>query len=214
MSLTKSNYHGPIGASLRLKIFHSSLCGRCQTIYQWTCGVCTWSCFYQRCCQVRAVRESSYENGCCSPSVVCTHSATCAAEPTTPSVTRSQNGPALNGPVAVGVNETTSIWCRARTGVVFMLTKTVTLRGLFWQYSNNTRLPAVENGESSDFDVYAEPYTGRIVTRADTWLRALHFRKAQPSSAGNYTCVADYYHRSSTNYQNFSQSVEIRVTGG
>ena len=84
-----------------------------------------------------------------------------------------------------------------------------TLRGLFWQYSNNTRLPTVENGESSDLDVYAEPYTGRIVVRADTWLRALRFRRAQSSSAGNYTCVADYYHL-------FPQSVaiEIRVTGG
>ena len=124
------------------------------------------------------------------------HSATRAAEPTPPSVARSQNGPALTGPVVVGVNETTSIWCRARTRQ---------LRGLFWQYSNNTRLPIVGNGESSDFDVYAD---GRIVARADTWLRALHFRRAQPSSAGNYTCVADYY-------QLFPQSVaiEIRVTG-
>ena len=132
------------------------------------------------------------------------HSATRAAEPTPPSVTRSQNGPALTGLVVVGVNETISIWCRART-----MRRPRQLRGLFWQYSNNTRLPTVENGESSDLDVYAEPYTGRIVARADTWLRALHFRRAQPSSAGNYTCVAEYDHL-------FPQSVEIeiRVTGG
>ena len=131
------------------------------------------------------------------------HSAT-FAEPTLPSVTRSQNGPALNGPVVVGVNETISIWCRART-----MRRPRQLRGLFWQYSNNTRLPTVEDGESSDLDVYAEPYTGRIVARADTWLIALHFRRAQPSSAGNYTCVADYYQHSPQ-----SVATEIRVTGG
>ena len=87
--------------------------------------------------------------------------------------------------------------------------RTKTLRGLFWQYSNNTRLPFVENGESSDLDVYAEPYTGRIVVRADTWLRAIHFNRTQPSAAGNYTCVADYYHLSPQ-----SVEIEIRVTGG
>ena len=140
------------------------------------------------------------------------HSATRAAEPTPPSVTRSQNGPALTGPVVVGVNETISIWCSARTRV-FMRTRT--LRALFWQYSNNTRLPIVENRESSDLDVCAEPYTGRIVVRADTWLRALYFNRIQPSSAGNYTCVADYNHKSFiSDYQHFPQSVEIRVTGG
>ena len=35
-----------------------------------TCRVCTWSCSYQRCCQVRADKENSYGNDCCSPSVV------------------------------------------------------------------------------------------------------------------------------------------------
>ena len=151
-------------------------------------------------------RVYSYGNDSCSPSVVCTHSGTCAAEPATPIIARRQFGPALTGPVVVGVNETTSIWCRARNRVVFNM-HTKKLRGLFWQFSNNTRLPIVENGESSDLDVFAEPYTGRIVARTDTWLRALHFRRIQPSSAGNYTCVA-YYN------QHFSQSVEIRVTGG
>ena len=131
------------------------------------------------------------------------HSATRAAEPTPPSVTRNQNGPVLNGLVVVGVNETISIWCRARTR------RPRTLRDLFWQYSNNTRLPTVEKRESSDLDVYTEPYTERIVASAGTWLRALHFNRTQPSSAGNYTCVADYY-------QLIPQSVEIeiRVTGG
>ena len=136
-----------------------------------------------------------------------THSATCAIEPTTPNVTRTRFSPALTGPVFVGFNKTTSIWCSARATVVFMGRKT--LRGLFWQYSNGTRLPVIDRGGSSDLDMYAEPYTGRIVASADTWLRALNFKRTQPSSAGNYTCVADYY-------QLFPQSVEIeiRVTGG
>ena len=39
---------------------------------RWICGVlvCTQSCFYQRCCQERALRESSYGNDYCSHSVV------------------------------------------------------------------------------------------------------------------------------------------------
>ena len=133
------------------------------------------------------------------------HSATCAAEPTAPIIARRQFGPALTGPVVVGVNETISIWCRARNRVVFNM-HTRKLRDLFWQYSNNTRLPIVENGKPSDFDVYEEIYAGKKGARADTWLRALHFRGTQPS-AGNYTCVAKYN-------KNFPQSVEIRVTGG
>ena len=133
------------------------------------------------------------------------HSATCAAEPTTPIIARRQFGPALTGPVVVSVNETISIWCRARNRVVFNM-RNRTLRGLFWQYSNNTRLPIGEKGKPSYFDVYVEIYAEKKVARADTWLRALHFRGTQPSS-GNYTCVAKYN-------KNFPQSVEIRVTGG
>ena len=36
------------------------------SLYQLWMKMCTWSCFYQLCCQVRAVRESSYGNDCCS----------------------------------------------------------------------------------------------------------------------------------------------------
>ena len=136
-----------------------------------------------------------------------THSATCAIEPTTPNVTRTRYSPALTGPVFVGFNETTRIWCSASATVMFMGRKT--LRGLFWQYSNGTRLPVVDRGEPSDHDVYAERYSGSVGVGTRTWRRRLHFKRAQPSSAGNYTCVADYY-------QLFPQSVEIeiRVTGG
>ena len=133
------------------------------------------------------------------------HSATCAIEPTTPNVTRTRHSPALTGPVFVGFNETTSIWCSASATVMFMGRKT--LRDLFWQYSNGTRLPVVDRGEPSDHDVYAERYSGSVGVGTRTWRRRLHFKRAQPSSAGNYTCVANYN-------QKFPQSVEIRVTGG
>ena len=133
------------------------------------------------------------------------HSATCAIEPSTPNVTRTRYSPALTGSVAVGFNKTTSIWCSASATVMFMGRKT--LRDLFWQYSNGTRLPVVERGVSSAHDVYAERYSGRVGVSTRTWRRLLHFKRAQPSSVGNYTCVADYD-------QLFPQSVEIRVTGG
>ena len=107
--------------------------------------------------------------------------------------------------MVVGVNEMISIWCSASATVMFMGPKT--LRDLFWQYSNGTRVPVVDRGESSDHDVYAERYSGSVGVGTRTWRRLLHFKRAQPSSAGNYTCVADYY-------QLFPQSVEIRVTGG
>ena len=133
------------------------------------------------------------------------HSATCAIEPTTPNVTRTRYGPAFTGPVVVRVNETISIWCSASATIMFMGRKT--LRDLFWRYSNGTRVPVVDRGEPSDRDVYAERYSGSVGVGTRTWRRLLHFKRAQPSSAGNYTCVANYN-------QNFPQNVEIRVTGG
>ena len=132
------------------------------------------------------------------------HSATCAIEPT-PNVTRTQYSPALTGPVFVSFNKTTSIWCSASATVLSMGPQT--LRDLFWQYSNGTRLPVVDRGEPSDHDVYAERYSGRLGVDTRIWRRLLHFKRAQPSSAGNYICVANYN-------QNFPRSVEIRVTGG
>ena len=172
---------------------------------RWTGGVCTWSCFYQCCCQVRAVRKSIAMVTIAAHTPLFIHSATCAIEPTTPNVTRTQYSPALTGQVTVGFNKTTSIWCSASATVMFRGRKT--LRDLFWQYSNGTRLPVVERGESSDHDVYAELYSGIVGAGTRIWRRRLHFKRAQPSSAGNYTCVADYN-------QNFPQSLEIHVTGG
>ena len=80
------------------------------------------------------------------------------------------------------------------------------LRGLFWRYSNGTRVPVVDRGEPSDLDVYAERYAGILGAGTSTWRRVLHFTTAQPS-AGNYTCVAKY------NHMLRNQSVEVRVTG-
>ena len=198
LSLTIPNCEGH--RSMTFPQFHLTVSN-----YRRTCGVCTRSCFYQRCCQVRAVRESSYGNDCCSPSLVCTHSATCAAEPTTPNITRRQFGPALTGPVVVGVNETISIWCSANATVMFM--GRMELRGLFWRYSNGTRVPVVDRREPSDLGVYAERYAGIAGAGTKNWRRVLHFTTAQPS-AGNYTCVAMY------NQTLRNQSVEVRVTGG
>ena len=134
-----------------------------------------------------------------------THSATCAAEQTTPNVTRGLSGPVLTDPVVVGVNETISIWCSASTTIMFMGRKT--LRGLFWRYSNGTRVPVVEMGGSIELDVYAEPYAGMLSNSTETWRRALHFNRVQPSSAENYSCVADYM------YNQTLKSQSVRVTG-
>ena len=99
------------------------------------------------------------------------HSATCAMEPTTLNVTRTQYSPALTGPVAVGFNKTTSIWCSASATVSSMGPQA--LRDLFWRYSNGTRLPVVDRREPSDHDVYAERYAGIAGAGAKTWRRRL-----------------------------------------
>ena len=130
------------------------------------------------------------------------HSATCAAEQTTPNITRSQPGPALTGPVVVGVNETISIWCSAKSTVMF--TGHEVLLDLFWRY-RGTRLPAIDRWESTDLHVYEERYG--VSAGTVTWKRVLHFRRAQPPSAGHYTCVANYSQTLK------SQSVEVRITG-
>ena len=81
------------------------------------------------------------------------------------------------------------------------------LRILFWVY-NGKLLPTVNRGESSDFDVYTERFAGSSAVDNATWLRALHFKRAQPSSAGNYTCVASY-----SGHIRSNQSVDIQVSG-
>ena len=37
------------------------------------------------------------------------------------------------------------------------------LKGLYWQYSNGTRVPVVDREEPSDVDVYVERYAGSQV---------------------------------------------------
>ena len=136
------------------------------------------------------------------------HSATCAIDcKLTPSITRNLSGPALNGPVVLRANNASSIWCsvicRARRA----------LSDFFWQYSNGTRVPDVDRGEPSDLDVYAERYAGIIGNTSETWRRILHFKRTQPSSAGNYTCVA-YYRVMFGSKETRYKSAEVRVTGG
>ena len=81
------------------------------------------------------------------------------------------------------------------------------LSALFWQYSNGTRLPAVDRGQSSGHDVYMERYSGGGKVHHVKWFRALHFKRTLLSVAGNYTCVANY------NQRYWNQSVEILVSG-
>ena len=71
---------------------------------RWACGVCTWSCFYQCCCQVRAIRESIAMVTIVAHPLLFSHSAMCAAEPTPPNITRNRPGPALNSPVVIRAN--------------------------------------------------------------------------------------------------------------
>ena len=88
------------------------------------------------------------------------------------------------------------------------------LSDFFWQYSNGTRVPDVDRGEPSDHDVYVERYAGIAGNSTETtWRRILHFKRAQPSSAGNYTCVARYKVKAMT-YTWKNKSVEVQVTGG
>ena len=133
------------------------------------------------------------------------HSATCAAEQTTPNITRDQFGPPVTGPVVVSVNEKISIWCSGNATVMFMGRKV--LMDLFWRYGNGTRVPVVDTGDPSDLDVYAERYTGIAGAGTKTWRRVLHFTRAQPSSAGKYVCVANYSQTLK------SQVVEVCITG-
>ena len=82
------------------------------------------------------------------------------------------------------------------------------LQSLLWLYTNRTRLPAVDRGQSSDYEVYMERYAGNSDQDHAVWRRVLHFKTTKPSSAGNYTCVANY-----KGNLNSHQSVEIRVSG-
>ena len=81
------------------------------------------------------------------------------------------------------------------------------LRSLIWLY-NKTPLPSVDRGQSSGHEVYMERFAGSSDQNNATWLRVLHFKKEQPSSAGNYTCIANYL----GNIHSY-QSVDIRVSG-
>ena len=128
------------------------------------------------------------------------HPATCAVEPTPPRITRKLSGPALTGPVVVGVNETISIW-RSASG---RARNRQELSGLFWQYGNGTRLPAIASGESTDVHLYEERSGGG----AGTWRSVHNFKRVRPSSTGNYTCVANYSHTVK------SRSVQVSVIGG
>ena len=135
----------------------------------------------------------------------CTPAAISSAEATQPNITRHQFfSSALTGLVVIGVNKSNTIWCSARNRVM----GSRKLRSLLWLYSNGTRLPAVDRGQSRDYDVYMERYVGSSDQDYAVWRRVLHFNTTHPSFAGNYTCVANYQGN-----RNSYQSVEIRVSG-
>ena len=136
---------------------------------------------------------------------LCTPSATCLGEPRRPNITRDGSGPGITDSMAIAINKANSIWCSARSRVAFMGSNQ--LSALFWQYSNGTRLPVVDRGQSSGHDVYMERYAGSGSDNRQTWSRVLHFKTTPPSVAGNYTCVANY------NQRYWNQSVEILVSG-
>ena len=134
-----------------------------------------------------------------------TRSAISSAEPTRPNITRHQFfSSALTGLVAIGVNKSNTIWCSARNRVM----GSGKLLSLRWLYSNKTRLPTVDRGQSSDHEVYMERYAGSSDKDHAVWYRVLHFNTTHPSFAGNYTCIANYQGN-----RNSYQSVEIRVSG-
>ena len=139
------------------------------------------------------------------PFVVFTPSATCLADPRRPNITRDGYGFGITGSMAIGVNKANTIWCCASSRVEFMGWNQ--LSALFWQYSNDTRLPAVDRGQSSGHDVYMERYAGSGSDNRQTWYRVLHFKTTPPSVAGNYTCVANY------NQRYWNQSVKVLVSG-
>ena len=132
-------------------------------------------------------------------------SATCLAEQRWPNITRDGSGSGITGSMAISVNKANTIWCSARTDVRSMGKNQ--LSALFWQYSDGTRLPAVDRGQSSGHDVYMERYAGSRSDNRLTWYRVLHFKTTPPSVAGNYTCVANY------NQRYWNQSVEVLVSG-
>ena len=69
-------------------------------------------------------------------------------------------------------------------------------------------MPAVDRGQLSDHEVYMERFAGSSDEDNATWCRVLHFKTTKPSSAGNYTCVANY-----KGNVNSHQTVDIRVSG-
>ena len=134
-----------------------------------------------------------------------TPSAISSAKPPRPNITRHQFfSSALTGVVAIGVNKSNTIWCSARNRVMGPRK----LQSLHWLYSNKTRLHVVDRGQSNDHEVYAERYAGTSDQDHAVWRRVLHFKTTKPSSAGNYTCVANYQRN-----RNSHQTVDIRVSG-
>ena len=108
----------------------------------------------------------------------------------------------ITGPVVVGVNQTVSIRCRAKNTV-----KPGTLQDLSWRSGTHIQ-PVVGVGETSDYDVYVERVAGQNGSGyTEDWVRVLHFKRILSSSAGMYTCLANYERVSRM------QSMKIQISG-
>ena len=124
-------------------------------------------------------------------------SASDAIEPSDPTISRTQNGSALTGPVMLGVNQNVSIWCRANN-------TNMRLIGFNWRYANDTRIPKADSGDH--VHVYRES-VGNRNSNTFMWWTVLHFRNIQPFYKGVYNCVANY----NNHFKN--QSLDVQVSG-
>ena len=118
-----------------------------------------------------------------------------AIEPSNPTISRTQNGSILTGPVVFDANQNVSIWCRANNTNMLLI-------GFHWRYPNDTRIPRADRGD----DVYRES-VGNRNSYTSIWWTVLHFRNIQPSYTGVYNCVANY------NGILKNQSLDVQVSG-
>ena len=123
------------------------------------------------------------------------------AKPNKPTITRHPNDSPLTGPVVVDASQMFKLWCTAVNNDA-----PGTLQELHWRFPNDSHVPGVNRGETSNYDVYMVRYIGNSNTLK--WTRVLHFNRVQLSFAGIYTCVASYSTINKTN------SMEIQVPGG
>ena len=117
------------------------------------------------------------------------------AEPSKLRITR-PNGPEFSSPVVVGTSQTLFIWCTAES-----IHSPEIVRGLHWRFPNNSRVPEVS--------IYDEYDVGMVrYLQNNTSIGLLRMNTVKLSSAGIYTCVANFSGMPK------NRSMEIQVSGG